>query len=486
MTTMAHNADPVRVWSIYLGGTNSGTLLPVIAQLDSASSEPSTTGITQEARDRVRAAICNAGHQFPSGRLFVSAPVPARCRADLSDLAVAVAITATTGSVPAHALADTVFVGQLGLDGQVRASIGLAQVVRAVRQAGLRRVIVPGPNVSRLSRTAGVEVFTAPTLSAVLAWVRDPCRHPRPDGVPRAQGPRVSVPADAVVRAAVQVCAAGGHHLAVTGASGAPTLAPAHYLHALLPSLARRHALDLARLRARTEIVCVAPLSLTPPLHELHHSASWRTVFGRVDVAGAASRAHGGVLACMESPHLDSRVRRAMATLTREGAIRFGAGREVDTPAQFQLVLTGHDCVCERVGDFPRPPAHVCFAWPRDELDGCVDVRVRIRPGAVETRPRTKLPGQDRVITARRAAARRWSRLGELTNARVPVDALRGVLGARSVLVREVDRLTATGALSAPQAGAVLAVAWTLCDLRGATTPSLSDLEHALRLRHPS
>ncbi|WP_405132920.1 ATP-binding protein [Nocardia sp. NBC_01388] len=483
MTTVAHGADPVRVWSICLGGTNSGALLPVSAQLDT-SLEPSTTGITREARDRVRAAICNGGHQFPSGRLVVSAPVPAQCRADLADLAVAVAIASTHGSIPARALADTVFIGQLGLDGRVSAPVGLAQVVRMVRQAGLGRVVVPSEHAGRLSRTAGVEVFTAPTLSAVLAWVCDPRRHPH-TRVPQPRD-RLGVPADAGVREAVQVCAAGGHHLAVTGAAGAPTLVPVHYLHALLPPLSRRHALDAARLRARTEVTCVSPLPLTPPLRELHHSASWRTVFGTAEAAGAAARAHQGVLACAESPHLDSRLRCALATLTRDGTVRFSGAEQFNVhPAHFQLAMTGHDCVCKNTGHRPPPPAHVCCRWPRDDLDGCIDVRVRVQPGAVETGSRANLSGRERVHTARRIAAHRWSRLGVLTNARVPVDALRGVLGVRSPLVRELDRLTGTGALTAPQAGAVLAVAWTLCDLREAVAPTVDDLERALRLRRP-
>ncbi|WP_327145284.1 ATP-binding protein [Nocardia sp. NBC_01327] len=480
MTSVAHSAEPVPVWSICVGGNDSGTLLPVSAQLDTAL-EPATTGITCEARDRVRAAICNAGHQFPDGRLVISAPVPAQCRADLSDLAVAVAIEATCGSIPARALADTVFIGQLGLDGQMSARIRLAQAVRMVQQAGLSRVVVPAEHTDRLSRTAGVEVFAASTLSAVLAWVTDPRQHLR---APEPRD-RLGVPADVRVREAVQVCAAGGHHLAVTGAGNAPTLVPVHYLHALLPSLSRRDALGATKLRARTEVTCVSPLSLTPPLRELHHSASWRTVFGTADMVGAAARAHRGVLACREFPHWDSKLGRALAMLTREGAIRFGDGGQLGVPAQFQLALTGHDCVCEDTGHRSPSGAHVCFRWPHEELDGCVDVRVRIQPGAVETVSRARLTGREQVCTARRIAARRWSRLGVLTNARVPVDALRGALGVRSALLRELDQLTRTGALSAAQAGAVLAVTWTLCDLRGEASPAADDLEHALRLRRP-
>ncbi|WP_405136687.1 magnesium chelatase domain-containing protein [Nocardia sp. NBC_01388] len=482
MTSVAHSAEPVPVWSICVGDNYSGTLLPVTAQLDTAL-EPATTGITREARDRVRAAICNAGHQFPDGRLVISAPVPAQCRADLSDLAVAVAIEATRGSIPARALADTVFIGQLGLDGRLSARIGLALAVRMVQQAGLSRVVVPAEHADRLSRTAGVEVFAASTLSAVLAWVSDPRQHLRAP-VPQLRD-RLGVPADVRVREAVQVCAAGGHHLAVTGTGNAPTLVPVHYLHALLPSLSRRVALGARKLRARTEVTCVSPLSLTPPLRELHHSASWRTVFGTADIVGAAARAHQGVLACREFPHWDSKLGRALATLTREGVVRFGDCGQLGVPAQFQLALTGHDCICEGTDRRSPPTAHVCFRWPHEDLDGCVDVRVRIQPGAVETVSRARLTGREQVCTARRIAARRWSRLGVLTNARVPVDALRGALGVRSALLRELDRLTQTGALTAAQAGAVLAVAWTLCDLRGATSPTADDLEYALRLRRP-
>ncbi|WP_306357891.1 MULTISPECIES: ATP-binding protein [unclassified Nocardia] len=489
MTQSDRRGAAAWVWSIAVGG-DAPTMLPVTAQLEPAQREGLTTGITPATMDRVRAAIGNAGYRYPDGRVIVSATLPPRCRAGVADLAVAVAIMSVCGVIARLTLADTAFLGQLGLDGRLSAGVDVAEAVRTAQRAGLRRVVIPTDSTDRLSRTPGIEVFAAPTLAAVLSWAADPSRGFRPPGatrtpVPRRRGP-VAIPADAEVRDAVHVCAAGGHHLAVTGAPGAPTLVPVHYLHGLLPLLSRRHALDLARLRLRTGLACVSPLPLTPPLFELHHSASWRTIVGTADHAGVAALADQGVVACVEFPHMDSRLRHALTTVTQEGVIRCGAGQQSRLPARFQLALVGHDCRCEGADDHPDASAgHVCFRWPRDDLDACVDVRVRVQPGATETGSRAQLPGRDAVIGARRAAERRWSRLGVYANARVPVDALRGAAGVNSAAVRETDRLTATGVLTAAQAGAVLAVAWTLCDLRGGAEPTMEDLERALRLRRP-
>lgn len=484
MTASSGTDNPVRVWSVLLHSVDSATLVPVTAQLDTAAA-PCTSGISREARDRVRAAICNGGYRFPSGRLALSAPIPSLplSRPGLMDLAVAVAIVATSGAIPAGVLADTVFVGQLGLDGRICGDIGLDEVVRVVRQAGLRRVVVPSVNARWLSRIAEVEVFAAPSLAAVLSWAADPRRDcPADPPVPK-QRRLVVMPADPDIRDAVQVCAAGGHHLAVAGAEGAPTEVPVQYLHALLPSLSRRDALDLVRLRGRGGVECFSPPTQIPPLRELPHSASWRTVFGTPDAAGAAVLADQGVLACTEFPHMDFRVRTALAILAREGAVRVGGNADSAIPARFQLALTGNDCPCEGSGAQRVSGPHVCFRWPRDELDACVDVRVRVQPGQAETCSRARLPGRKAVLAARRTAARRWSGLGMYSNARVPADALRGALGVDSLPVREADRLTATGVLTPEQATAVLAVAWTLCDLREAPAPTMQDFEHALQLR---
>lgn len=484
MTPPVRTARPVRVWSIGAGGTDPATLVPVTAQLDTATA-PCTSGITREARDRVRAAICNAGHRFPCDRLDLSAPALERSPGVLTDLAVAVAIIATVEAIPAAALTDTVFVGQLGLDGRVSADIRLAEIVHVVQQTGLRRIVVPADLAAQASGAAGVEVFAASTLAAVLAWAADPLHHLQPQDAARTRPGRVTIPADAVVREAVRVCAAGGHHLAVTGAAGAPILTPVRYLHALLPPLSPRRALDLALVRLRAGVERVSPVTRTPPLRELHHSVSRRTVFGTADTVGAGALADQGVLACVEFPHMDSRVRGALAVLTRDGAAHVGSGGDTRVPARFQLALTGHDCLCEDTARSVTGP-HVCFRWPDDDLDACVDVRVRVQPGAVDTVSRAQLPGRAAVLAARQVAAWRWSGLGVLTNARMPIDALRGAVGVDSALVREVDRLTAAGVLSIAEAGAVLAVAWTLCDLRGAPAPTVDDLDYALRLRYPS
>ena len=209
----------------------------------------------REARDRIRAAVVNSREEWPQRRITVGlSPASLPKRGSSFDLGIAVAILAAAGAVPAGRLPGLMFLGELGLDGRLRAVRGVLPSVAAVSSAGFRTVVVPAANASEASLVPGVEVLAADSLAAVLTWLRKGCPL---DGVPGAAhwtgdtgspdetqldgaGPGEAASAgepgstesrsgadlsdvlgQPTARRAAELCAAGGHHLLLLGPPGA-------------------------------------------------------------------------------------------------------------------------------------------------------------------------------------------------------------------------------------------------------------------------
>jgi len=138
----------------------------------------------REARDRIRAAVVNSREEWPQRRITVGlSPASLPKRGSSFDLGIAVSILAAAGAVPESRLPGLMFLGELGLDGRVRAVRGVLPSVAAVSSAGFGTVVVPAANASEASLVPGVEVLAADSLGAVLKWLRKGCP---PDGVPGA------------------------------------------------------------------------------------------------------------------------------------------------------------------------------------------------------------------------------------------------------------------------------------------------------------
>ena len=412
---------------------------------------------------------------------------------------------AADGQLPVAGLCEALVVGELGLDGSVRPVCGVLPMVAAMLRHGVRRAIVPAPNASEAALVPGVQVLAAQTLGGVIDFLcgRGTLEPPPPatQAPPAVPPDLIDVAGQHMGRMAVEVAAAGGHHLAFFGYPGGGKTMLANRLPSLLPELNDDEALEVTSIHSVAGVLAGgAPLIRRPPLQAPHHTSSVASLVGGGDGLarpGALSLAHRGVLLLDEAPEFSARALDALRQPLEEGIITLGRRHgTVAYPAQVQLVLTANPCGCSP----SQAVTYACECTPharrryRRRLSGPlldrIDIQLSLEPvSAVEllaedhTRESSAQVGA-RVAGARAASAERWAVVGCHTNAQVPGRVLRDrpwrlPRGATVGLGRLLDE----GAVSSRGYDRVIRLAWTIADLLGRGSPGPSEVDLAVNLR---
>src|SRR5579875_455082 len=264
-------------------------------------------GSVVESRDRVRSALVNSGVDWPNRKITVALlPADVRKVGSRFDLAIALAVLAAAEALPNEAVADAVWIAELGLDGRLRPVRGVLPSVVAARRLGVTRVVVADANAAEAALVAGVDVRSASCLAEVIDWLTGRRPPPEPsvrpsDDDPHESGPDLAdVAGQATAKRALEIAAAGGHHLYMIGSPGAGKTMLAERLPGILPPLDDRSAMEVTAVHSVAGLLPHPPrLVRRPPLQAPHHTASTAALVGggsSIARPGAISLAHHGVL----------------------------------------------------------------------------------------------------------------------------------------------------------------------------------------------
>lgn len=476
----------------------------------------------REGQERIRMAVINSGLRWPVTKrtTILLSPADLPKSGTHFDLAMAVAVLEADGQLSSGCLHRTAFIGELTLSGGLRPAMGVLPMVLAAAERGVRRVYVPEPQVGEARMVPDVEVLGARSLAQVVALLQGE-EAPAAPPVALSSGTQLltwrgeerldeldMADLHGLVDAkyAVEVAAAGGHALLLSGPKGAGKTSIAERIPTVLPDLTPEESLELTAVHSLAGILDPADGMLTrPPFSAPHHDASKASVIGGGHGQvrpGELSRAHCGVLFLDEFPLFRSDVIDALRQPLENGDITIARQEEsVRLPARGLLVLAANPCPCGNYSNEPQLDRCTC-AEPvrrayRARVSGPVvdriDITRHLRPAKGSSRdvfrpPEPSAAIRDRVAAARARQHERFAACSWRLNSQIPSPRLKDVWPLDRDGQALVDQETYRGRLSTRGAVRVVRLAWTVADLASVrlgteVRPGVDEVDTALRLR---